>query len=1090
MSTSSSSRLYSAPRRKILPTVLNFMDNSRMISNTNAKYNKSSTDIFDLLRQAISERRRIEVLTRDCRGIYGILIGWLIVFDKHMNLIMSDVDEVFRRLTDGHDYLELGSKKQNIPSTDISISKTPEITNDFQTFRAQLANFLRNKKKQPIIAKPPQRSFIDEDQEDDDEYQQSCECHPEQFLSMELLSINNLTVQRLSNKTKHVDTSSSQTSTILPTSKRAKWTLPSILQWYRSINNYSIPIASQFNDYPVHIDDSYINRYSLLSNGSLKIENIQLNDNDTFECRLILIDRGLLDIKEKYFITLRVNEKPRFINLSNPIQTVAPYSTVNLLCQIYGVPNPTVTWYKVIQRSEQTVDYEDLRLLLVNSQELKNEISISDTISSQDRIRTFSDGILNINNIEPSDHGSYVCKISIFNSTSIRSKPAFITVKYPPIPSRNRQTNNLTLIQGSLGICPCLLDAYPPIQSVSWYRNGRPIRIEPKGGAYTINSEYALVIKSIERNDNGEYFCRAQNPEGFGHDSIPFDVIVKEPIQFISKPDSIYYVHENDRLILPCVVFGNPQPRIKWLKNSIELNEIDENLTLEYIEKSDHGLYICQASNEYTTINISTLIIVENTTPQAPLNVRYEQISTNILLSWEPGYDGTQTQHFIIWYRMIKTKKGHWNQIRVLPNNATEFLVFDLELQQTYEITIVGENDIGLGTFSSIISVYLNDNQDSSIGYFYYSNETNFLRPLSPIDLHLSYSTSNLYITWNHPDIYDSLGKIFYYIIQWRSSIVFNNQQSQQSIVIQYPSRSYILKSIKQSKYIIQIMSYSSEGLYSIPIESEINIQFNSILAYHGSHHLLISLFCFLTVLTFATLCICVFFLLKYYFNQRSFPKDLETDLKLTCWCFPSIQSRLNDSSSEETDRYHTNLLKSNDIQNSPIYSSQHHVTTQTIANSIRSPSPSDSVNDSSLTLAKVSTVPRCRDSILSNTLATPQLTHQFLSTDNSNAVVSPSLTFAAVSIANDDIKMKSFFQPISLDNASPIAYSDIETRKNSSRLPLEAVPELSELNVANSRYSITQSLSSTNHIFHHSHSVQPSPVLITFDSSSLKRRS
>ncbi|CAF4874256.1 unnamed protein product, partial [Rotaria sp. Silwood2] len=42
----------------------------------------------------------------------------------------------------------------------ISISKTPEITNDFQTFRAQLANFLRNKKKQPIIAKPPQRSFI------------------------------------------------------------------------------------------------------------------------------------------------------------------------------------------------------------------------------------------------------------------------------------------------------------------------------------------------------------------------------------------------------------------------------------------------------------------------------------------------------------------------------------------------------------------------------------------------------------------------------------------------------------------------------------------------------------------------------------------------------------------------------------------------------------------------------------------------------------------------------------------------------------------------------------------------------------------
>jgi small nuclear ribonucleoprotein (snRNP)-like protein len=102
------------PKRKFQPNVLNFMDGSRLPYNT--IHNKSSTDIFDLLRRAVNERRRIEVLTRDCRGIYGILIGWLIVFDRHMNLIMSDVDEVFRRLTDGHDYLELGPKRQTITS--------------------------------------------------------------------------------------------------------------------------------------------------------------------------------------------------------------------------------------------------------------------------------------------------------------------------------------------------------------------------------------------------------------------------------------------------------------------------------------------------------------------------------------------------------------------------------------------------------------------------------------------------------------------------------------------------------------------------------------------------------------------------------------------------------------------------------------------------------------------------------------------------------------------------------------------------------------------------------------------------------------
>ncbi|UJR25291.1 hypothetical protein I4U23_006643 [Adineta vaga] len=234
--SSSSSHVYSKPKRKILPTVLNFMDGSLPPRTNSSKKNKSTTDIYDLLRRAVNERRRVEVLTRDCRGIYGILIGWLLVFDKHMNLIMSDVDEVFRRLTDGHDYLELGPKKENLPvtkctttttttTTATSTAKTTDVTDDFQTFRAQLANFLRNKKKPPVVAKPPRQIFVDDDdneENDDEQFQQPCECYPEQFLSMELLSINNVIVQRLSGKSQHIDSSSTQTSTPLITSKRAK----------------------------------------------------------------------------------------------------------------------------------------------------------------------------------------------------------------------------------------------------------------------------------------------------------------------------------------------------------------------------------------------------------------------------------------------------------------------------------------------------------------------------------------------------------------------------------------------------------------------------------------------------------------------------------------------------------------------------------------------------------------------------------------------------------------------------------------------------------------------------------------------------
>ena len=98
---------------------------------------------------------------------------------------------------------------------------------------------------------------------------------------------------------------------------RTRWAFPSILQWYRFKDNHTRPIASQFDNYPVHIDESYRDKYSLLNNGSLNIAHVQLNDNDTFECRLILIDRGLLDIKEKYFVIHRVNGKNLLVKSSS-----------------------------------------------------------------------------------------------------------------------------------------------------------------------------------------------------------------------------------------------------------------------------------------------------------------------------------------------------------------------------------------------------------------------------------------------------------------------------------------------------------------------------------------------------------------------------------------------------------------------------------------------------------------------------------------------------------------------------------------------------------------------------------------------------
>ena len=185
-----------------------------------------------------------------------------------------------------------------------------------------------------------------------------------------------------------------------------------------------------------------------------------------------------------------------------------------------------------------------------------------------------------------------------------------------------------------------------------------------------------------------------------------------------------------------------------------------------------------------------------------------------------------------------------------------------------------------------------------------------------------------------------------------------------------------------------------------------------------------------------------------------------------------------------KVDRYRASLLKSNDLSTTPLYLPHHRLASQTPTASMRPPSPHDNYTDSAVALAKVTTIPRCRDSVTSNISITALSARAPLSTDTSHGFMSPALTFPA----SEEARLTSFFESTSTEDVS---YGDLDTRKNGSRLPLEVVPEMSELDTVYGRYGFdpTSSSSSTLPHSHHPRSFQPSPILITFDSGSLKRR-
>ena len=184
-----------------------------------------------------------------------------------------------------------------------------------------------------------------------------------------------------------------------------------------------------------------------------------------------------------------------------------------------------------------------------------------------------------------------------------------------------------------------------------------------------------------------------------------------------------------------------------------------------------------------------------------------------------------------------------------------------------------------------------------------------------------------------------------------------------------------------------------------------------------------------------------------------------------------------------EASRYRASLLKSKDLQTSPIFVSRQRTAAPATAEFTRSSPSVHNPGDSFVSLAKITTLPRCRDSVTSISHATPHSMRQALSKDHANAVVSPT---------HEDTKLTSFFQPISAGHGSAISHSDGDCRKNGSRLPLEVVHEMSELDVGNSHSNCTLLPSSSAEpvSHHHVHATPPSPALVTFESSPRHRRS
>ncbi|KAL4085515.1 hypothetical protein QTP88_027026 [Uroleucon formosanum] len=303
------------------------------------------------------------------------------------------------------------------------------------------------------------------------------------------------------------------------------------------------------------------------------------------------------------------------------------------ICDALFSQKPSVSVKRIVGEWIRVSPFEkqptDLRLLpgqtgrfscFVNSQPLPKIIWLKDNspLVIDNRMTIFQSGALEIDDVRTEDNGAYRCNVTGLEIHSL-SDPGVLTVveneeaikklKAPEFVAKPYSTKAL---EGSIVTMDCAAVGNPRPQ-ISWSKGGYPILLH-LDTKFRIIGTGGLQIMQLNRNDEGNYVCRAKNSEGTIVVSAKIDVLVK-PLFIYEPKDTLCFKEEN--VTLECKVTGKPPPSVIWLKNGDRIKP-DEyiqfvngtNLKIFGALVMDSGIFQCLASNVAGNIQSSAFLNV------------------------------------------------------------------------------------------------------------------------------------------------------------------------------------------------------------------------------------------------------------------------------------------------------------------------------------------------------------------------------------------------------------------------------------------------------------------------------------------------
>ncbi|XP_064380293.1 neural cell adhesion molecule 1 isoform X5 [Dromaius novaehollandiae] len=310
---------------------------------------------------------------------------------------------------------------------------------------------------------------------------------------------------------------------------------------------------------------------------TLTIYNANIDDAGIYKCVVSSVEEG----DSEATVNVKIFQKLMFKNAPTP-QEFKEGDDAVIVCDVVSSLPPTIIWK---HKGRDVILKKDVRFIVL------------------------SNNYLQIRGIKKTDEGTYRCEGRILARGEINFKDIQVIVNVPPSVRARQSTMNATANLSQSVTLACDADGFPE-PTMSWTKDGEPIEQEDDEEKYSFNYDGSeLIIKKVDKSDEAEYICIAENKAGEQDATIHLKVFAKPKITYVENKTAMEL---EDQITLTCEASGDPIPSITWRTSTRNISNEEKtldgrivvrsharvsSLTLKEIQYTDAGEYVCTASN-------------------------------------------------------------------------------------------------------------------------------------------------------------------------------------------------------------------------------------------------------------------------------------------------------------------------------------------------------------------------------------------------------------------------------------------------------------------------------------------------------------